>query len=557
MKPDIEIAQRARLLPIEDVAARAGIRADEIELHGKYKAKVSLDLVKRLDKGQTGKLIMVTAITPTAFGEGKTTVSVGLAMGLCKLGKNAIVALREPSLGPCFGIKGGAAGGGYAQVLPMEDINLHFTGDIHAVSTAHNLLSAMVDNHVHQGNSLGLDLRELVWPRAIDMNERALRKIVVGLGGRANGFPREDGFIISVASEVMAILALSKNLSDLKERIGKTIVGYTYEKEQVCARDLKADGAMTVLLKDALKPNLVQTIDNTPAFVHCGPFANIAHGTNSILATLMALKLSDYTITETGFGSDLGGEKFLDIVARVANLKVDLIVIVASIRALKLHGGAPEKELSQKGTMKHLGDGLPNLGKHIANMKKFSVPVVVAVNRFEDDTNEEVRLVVDYCSDQGVECAEYDGHRRGSEGALDLSQKVFNVTSRESSRYHPLYELRLPPEEKIDVVAREIYGADGVEYTPRALLSLRRIESLGFGELPVCIAKTPRSLSDNSKVYGVPKGFNITIRDVRLSAGAGFVVPIAGDVMLMPGLPRSPAAERIDVDGDGHVTGLF
>ena len=557
MKSDIEIAQEARLVPIEEVVVRTGIGMDEIELYGKYKAKVSLDLLKRLKKNGSGKLIMVTAITPTAFGEGKTTVSVGLAMGLCKLGKNAIVTLREPSLGPCFGIKGGAAGGGYAQVLPMEDINLHFTGDIHAVSAAHNLLSAMIDNHIHQGNSLALDLREIVWKRAIDMNERTLRKIIVGLGGRSNGFPREDGFLISVASEVMAILALSTDLADLKERIGKIVVGYTYEKKPVFAKDLKANGAMTALLKDAIKPNLVQTIENTPAFVHCGPFANIAHGTNSILATQMALKLSDYTITETGFGSDLGGEKFLDIVARVADFKVDLAVIVASIRAIKLHGGAPEKEIKEKGTIQHLKNGLPNLGKHIENMNKFGVPLVVAINRFSDDKEEEIAVVAEYCSELGVESAVYDGHSKGSEGAIELSQKVLEVTSRQPSRYHPLYELEAPLTEKIEVIAREIYGADGVEYTSKAKSRLRRIESLGYGNLPVCVAKTPRSLSDNSKWYGVPKNYKITIQDVNLSAGAGFVVPIAGDIMLMPGLPKIPAAERIDIEPDGKITGLF
>lgn len=557
MKSDIEIAQESTLLSVYDVAAKMGIKADEIEPYGEFKGKVALDLLNRLKKNASGKLIMVTAITPTAFGEGKTTVSVGLAMGLCKSGKNAIVTLREPSLGPCFGIKGGAAGGGYAQVLPMEDINLHFTGDIHAVSTAHNLLSAMIDNHIHQGNSLGLDVREIVWRRALDMNERALRRIVVGLGGRPNGFPREDGFLISVASEVMAILGLSRDLIDLKERIGKIVVGYTHKREPVFSKDLKADGAMTVLLRDAVKPNLVQTIENTPAFVHCGPFANIAHGTNSILSTQMALKLSDYAITETGFGSDLGGEKFLDIVARVASFKVDVIVVVASIRALKLHGGAPEKELKEKGTMKHLEKGLPNLGKHIENMKKFEVPLVVAMNKFPDDSKEEIDLVADYCSEKGVEHAVYEGHGKGSAGALELSEKVIKVASDHASNYHPLYSLELSLKEKIEMIAGEMYGADGVDYTPRAQSRLNRLESLGFGNLPVCLAKTPRSLSDNSKWYGVPKNFKITIQDVGLSAGAGFVVPIAGDIMLMPGLPRTPAAEGIDIDSNGRIKGLF
>lgn len=557
MRSDIEIAQDATLLPIEEIAERAGIAKDEIELYGQHKAKVNLGILKRLEKAKSGKLILVTAITPTALGEGKTTVSVGLAMGLQKTGKKCVVALREPSLGPCFGIKGGAAGGGYAQVLPMEDINLHFTGDIHAVSTAHNLLSAMLDNHLHQGNALDLDPRDIAWKRALDMNERALRKIVVGLGGRKNGIPREDGFLISVASEVMAILGLSRDLADLKERIGKIVVGYTRKREPVTARDLKADGAMTALLRDAIKPNLVQTIENTPAFVHCGPFANIAHGTNSILATQIALKLSDYTVTEAGFGSDLGGEKFLDIVARVAGFTVDVVVLVASIRALKLHGGAPEKRLKEEGSMEHLERGLDNLGKHVENMRKFGAPLVVAVNRFPDDTDEEVDVVSRFCSENGVRQAVYDGYARGSSGAIELSEKVVEVASSEVSNYRPLYELDLSLEEKIERVATEIYGASGVEYTARARSRLKRMESLGFGEFPICLAKTPRSLSDRSKWYGVPKDFKITVQDARLSAGAGFVVPIAGDIMLMPGLPRVPAAEGIDVRADGRIEGLF
>jgi formate--tetrahydrofolate ligase len=557
MKSDIEIAQSAKLLPIREVAEKIGIEETELEPYGKYKGKLSLDLLKRLEGRRPGRLIMVTAITPTAFGEGKTTVSVGLGMGLCKLGKKAIVALREPSLGPCFGIKGGAAGGGYVQVLPMEEINLHFTGDIHAVSTAHNLLSAMLDNHLHQGNALGIDPREVVWPRAMDMNERALRRIVVGLGGRANGVPREDGFIISVASEVMAILGLARDLSDLKERVGRIVVGYTRQRKAVCASDLKVDGAMAALLKDALKPNLVQTLDNTPALIHCGPFANIAHGTNSLLSTQLALKLSQYTITESGFGSDLGGEKFLNIVARAGGFDVDLVVIVASVRALKLHGGAPEKELMEKGSVTHLRDGLPNLEKHVENMRKFGVPVVVAINRFSSDTDEEIGVVASFCAEKGVESAVYEGHSKGARGAVDLAQKVVDVASSEKSEYHPLYDLELPLKEKIEVVAREIYGADGVDYTPRARRRLRTIESLGFGNLPVCVAKTPRSLSDNARLYGVPRGFRITIQDVRLSAGAGFVVPLAGDIMLMPGLPKAPAAESIDVDSTGQISGLF
>ncbi len=557
MKSDIEIAQSATLLPIEEVGKKMGIDPAELELYGPYKAKINLDILKRVEGRGSGKLIMVTAITPTAFGEGKTTVSVGLGMGLCKLGKNAIVALREPSLGPCFGMKGGAAGGGYVQVLPMEEINLHFTGDIHAVSTAHNLLSAIVDNHLHQGNALAIDAREIVWPRAIDMNERTLRRIVVGLGGRANGFPREDGFIISVASEVMAILGLARDLSDLKERIGRIIVGYTRDRKPICARDLKADGAMTALLRNALKPNLVQTLDNTPALIHCGPFANIAHGTNSILSTQLALNLSEYTIAESGFGSDLGGEKFLDIVARVGNFDVDLVVVVASIRALKLHGGAPEKDLAEKGSLLHLRNGLPNLGRHVQNMRKFGVPVVVAINRFASDTDEEIEAVASFCTEEGAESAVYEGHRRGAAGAVDLAQRVIDVVASTKSRYRPLYELTLPLKEKIEVVAKEIYGADGVDYTSRARLRLQRIESLGFGGLPVCVAKTPRSLSDNAKWYGVPRDFRITIQDVRLSAGAGFVVPLAGNIMLMPGLPRTPAAEGIDVDSTGQISGLF
>ncbi len=555
MKSDLEIAQEATLIPIVDLARQMGIDEDYILPCGVYKAKISLKFFEQLESKPTGKLILVTAITPTSYGEGKTTVSIGLSMALNKIGKKSIVALREPSLGPVFGIKGGAAGGGYSQVLPMEDINLHFTGDIHAISAAHNLLAAVLDNHIHFGNKLGIDEREILFRRAMDMNDRSLRQIVVGLGGKPNGPAREDGFIITAASEVMAILALANSLAELRERLGRMLVAFDMNGKPVTAGDLKINGSMAALLKDAIKPNLVQTIDHTPAFIHAGPFANIAHGTNSIVATKMALKMSEYTITEAGFGSDLGAEKFVDIVSRVANYSVSAAVIVVTIRALRLHGGAPEKNL-KAGTTENVKDGLANLAKHIENVKKFKIPPIVALNFFAGDTEDEIKIVKDFCKTQKVPCAVVRAFELGSEGAIELAEMLIKTLAEEKSETKPIYELGDSVELKIEKVAKEIYGANRVIFTPKAEKDIGRIEKLGLDKLPVCIAKTNRSLSDDPTRYGRPENFKITITDVNILAGAGFLVPRAGEIMLMPGLSKIPNAVKIDIDDEGRVFGL-
>ncbi len=556
MLSDIEIAQQAKMEKITDVAAKLGIGSDDLELYGKYKAKLSYDLIRRVENKKAGKLILVTAITPTPAGEGKSTTTVGLAQGLHKLGKKVIVALREPSLGPCMGIKGGAAGGGYSQVVPMEDINLHFTGDFHAITSAHMLLSAMLDNHIQQGNILNIDPRRIVWKRVVDMNDRELRNIVVGLGGKAHGVPRQDGFDITVASEVMAILCLASNLHDLKERLAKIIVAYDYNGNPVTAGQLKAQGAMAALLKDAVKPNLVQTLENVPAIIHGGPFANIAHGCNSVMATRTGLRLADYTITEAGFGADLGAEKFFDIKCRYAGLKPDAAVIVATVRALKMHGGIPKTELAVP-NVEAVKRGIVNLEKHIENVKKFGVPVVVAINIFAQDTAEELEAVREHCSKHDVNVALSDVFAKGGEGGIELAKEVIALADSGKSDFHPIYNLDLPLKEKISVIAKEIYGADNVNYTKDAEKALKEFETLGYGNLPVCMAKTQYSFSDDPALLGRPAGFNITIRNCRISAGAGFIVVLTGDVMTMPGLPKVPAAEKIDVSDEGVISGLF
>ncbi|WP_304089495.1 formate--tetrahydrofolate ligase [Phascolarctobacterium succinatutens] len=556
MLSDIEIAQQAKMQKITDVAAKLGIGEDDIELYGKYKAKLSYDLIRRVEEKKPGKLILVTAITPTPAGEGKSTTTVGLAQGMHKLGKRVIVALREPSLGPCMGIKGGAAGGGYSQVVPMEDINLHFTGDFHAITSAHMLLSAMLDNHIQQGNVLNIDPRRIVWKRVVDMNDRELRNIVVGLGGKAHGVPRQDGFDITVASEVMAILCLASNLHDLKERLAKIIVAYDYSGKPVTAGQIKAHGAMAALLKDAIKPNLVQTLENVPAIIHGGPFANIAHGCNSVMATRTAMRVADYTITEAGFGADLGAEKFFDIKCRYAGLKPDAAVIVATVRALKMHGGVPKTELTTP-NVEAVKKGLVNLEKHIENVKKFGVPVVVAINIFAQDTEEELEAVRVHCAKHGVNVALSDVFARGGEGGVELAKEVIALADSGKSDFKPLYELDMPLKAKIETIAKEIYGADGVNYTKEADKALKEFEDLGYGKLPVCMAKTQYSFSDDPALLGRPSGFKITIRNCRISAGAGFIVVLTGDVMTMPGLPKVPAAEKIDVSDDGVISGLF
>ena len=556
MLSDIEIAQQAKMQKITEVAAKLGIGEDDIELYGKYKAKLSYDLIRRVEEKQPGKLILVTAITPTPAGEGKSTTTVGLAQGMHKLGKRVIVALREPSLGPCMGIKGGAAGGGYSQVVPMEDINLHFTGDFHAITSAHMLLSAMLDNHIQQGNVLNIDPRRIVWKRVVDMNDRELRNIVVGLGGKAHGVPRQDGFDITVASEVMAILCLANNLHDLKERLAKIIVAYDYSGKPVTAGQIKAHGAMAALLKDAIKPNLVQTLENVPAIIHGGPFANIAHGCNSVMATRTAMRVADYTITEAGFGADLGAEKFFDIKCRYAGLKPDAAVIVATVRALKMHGGVPKTELTTP-NVEAVKKGLVNLEKHIENVKKFGVPVVVAINIFAQDTEEELEAVRVHCAKHGVNVALSDVFARGGEGGVELAKEVIALADSGKSDFKPLYELDMPLKAKIETIAKEIYGADGVNYTKEADKALKEFEDLGYGKLPVCMAKTQYSFSDDPALLGRPSGFKITIRSCRISAGAGFIVVLTGDVMTMPGLPKVPAAEKIDVSDDGVISGLF
>ena len=556
MRSDIEIAQAAEMLPISEIAREIGVDADDLELYGKYKAKLPLSLREKLRDKPDGKLILVTAINPTPAGEGKTTVTVGLGEAMQKICKNAIIALREPSMGPVFGVKGGAAGGGYAQVVPMEDINLHFTGDMHALTAANNLLCAMLDNHLQQGNSLGIDPRRVLLKRCLDMNDRALRNVVVGLGGKVNGVPREDGFMITVASEVMAILCLASDMEDLKERLGRILVAYTYGGEPVYARDLGAVGAMAALLRDAIKPNLVQTLENTPALMHGGPFANIAHGCNSVTATKLGLKLADYCITEAGFGADLGAEKFLDIKCRVAGLKPACVVLVATIRALKYNGGVAKTDLGEE-NVGALEKGIVNLKTHLENMRKYGVPVVVAINRFHTDTDAEIAVVERVCKELGAPVSLTEVFAKGGEGGADLAQKVCRTIDEQPSAYHPLYDTALTIPEKIETIAKEIYRADGVTFTAAAKKSIAEIESLGEDKLPVCIAKTQYSLSDNPALLGKPEGFTLTVREVRLSAGAGFVVALTGDIMTMPGLPKVPAAENIDVDENGMISGLF
>ena len=557
MKTDIEIAQSANMKPICEIAEDLGISADELELYGKYKAKLSDELCDRLEGEKDGKLILVTAINPTPAGEGKTTTSVGLGQAMKKIGKSAVIALREPSMGPVMGIKGGAAGGGYAQVVPMEDINLHFTGDMHAITAANNLLSAAIDNHIHQGNELDIDARTITWKRCLDMNDRALRQVVVGLGGKVNGYPREDGFMITVASEIMAILCLAKDMDDLKRRIAAIVIGYNTDGEPITAGDLKIAGAMGLLLRDAIKPNLVQTLENTPCLMHGGPFANIAHGCNSIRATKLGLKLADYCITEAGFGSDLGAEKFFDIKCRIGGLKPSCVVLVATVRALKYNGGVPKAELAKENT-DALKDGIVNLGKHIENMQKYGLPVIVAINRFMTDTEEELKIIEQYCRDMSVDFSMCEVFAKGGDGGVELAEKVVEVSERGGEmNFAPIYDEKASIDEKINTIAKEIYGADGVVYTPKAKKAIARLEKQGFDKLPICMAKTQYSLSDDPSLLGRPSGFEITVREVMVSAGAGFVVALTGDVMTMPGLPKVPAANNMDIDKDGKIVGLF
>lgn len=555
MKTDIEIAQGAILEPITEVAERCGIPEEELELYGKYKAKLSEDYIRSLQDKRDGKLILVTAINPTPAGEGKTTTTVGLGEAFGRLGKNAVIALREPSLGPCFGVKGGAAGGGMAQVVPMEDLNLHFTGDFHAITSANNLLAALLDNHIQQGNALRIDTRNIVWKRCLDMNDRVLRNVVVGMGSRADGFVREDHFVITVASEIMAVLCLAEDMRDLKKRLGKIVVAYDMDGQPVTAEDLQAVGSMAALLKDAMKPNLIQTLEHTPALVHGGPFANIAHGCNSVRATRTALKLADYCITEAGFGADLGAEKFFDIKCRMSGLKPDAVVLVATVRALKYNGGVKKEDLGAE-NMEALKAGIFNLEKHIENLKKYGVPVVVTLNRFLTDTEAELSYVQSFCEERGCEFALSEVWEKGGAGGLVLAEKVLAALEKENS-FHVLYENELSLREKIETVAKEIYGAAGVSYAAAAVKQITQLEKLGFGDLPVCMAKTQYSLSDDAALLGRPEGFTVTIREVYVSAGAGFVVVLTGAVMTMPGLPKAPAAYRIDVNEEGRITGLF
>lgn len=556
MKTDIEIAQAAELMPITEVAERIGIEPKDLEVYGKYKAKLSEEYIEKISKNPEGKLILVTAINPTPAGEGKTTTTVGLGQAFDKLGKRAVITLREPSLGPCFGIKGGAAGGGYAQVVPMEDLNLHFTGDFHAITSANNLLAALLDNHIQQGNLLRIDPRQIVWKRCLDMNDRGLRNIVIGMGGKANGMVREDHFVITVASEIMAILCLASDFRDLKERLARIIVAYDDSGNPVTAKDLQAVGAMAALLKDAMKPNLIQTLEHTPALVHGGPFANIAHGCNSVMATKAALHMADYVITEAGFGADLGAEKFFDIKCRMADLKPDAVVLVATIRALKYNGGVAREDLSRK-DMGALQAGIVNLEKHIENIHKYGVPIVVTLNAFSSDTPEEISYVRRFCEDRDCEFAISEVWEKGGEGGTALARKILDTLEHKESFFEPLYEDRLSLTEKIHVVASEIYGAGGVTYSAAAKKQLDKLQQDGFGKLPVCIAKTQYSLSDDPKLLGRPVGFEMHVREVYVSAGAGFVVALTGDVMTMPGLPKTPAAYRIDVDDEGKIVGLF
>lgn len=556
MKTDIEIAQEANMIPIKEVAASYGIAEDDLELYGKYKAKLSDELWEQVKDRPDGKLVLVTAINPTPAGEGKTTTTVGLGQAFGKIGKKAIIALREPSLGPCFGIKGGAAGGGYAQVVPMEDLNLHFTGDFHAITSANNLLSALLDNHIHQGNALGIDTRQILWKRCLDMNDRALRNIVVGLGSKAEGFVREDHFVITVASEIMAILCLADDMNDLKERLGRIIVAYNYSGEPVTAAQLNAVGAMAALLKDALKPNLIQTLEHTGAIVHGGPFANIAHGCNSVRATKTALKLADVVVTEAGFGADLGAEKFLDIKCRKAGLKPDAIVLVATVRALKYNGGVTKDQLKEE-NLEALKKGIVNLEKHIENMQKYGVPVIVTLNSFITDTESEYQFVKNFCEEKGCEFALSQVWEKGGEGGIKLAEKVLETLENKESHFAPIYPDDMSLMDKIGTVAREIYGADGVTYAPAAVKAIKKFEEMGFGSLPVCMAKTQYSLSDDQTKLGRPRGFEIQVQDAYVSAGAGFVVVLTGAIMTMPGLPKKPAADNIDVNNDGVITGLF
>lgn len=556
MKSDIQIAQEATMKPITEVAESLGISFDELELYGKYKAKISDEYLNRIKSNPDGKLILVTAINPTPAGEGKTTTTVGLGQAFAKLNKKAIIALREPSLGPCFGIKGGAAGGGYAQVVPMEDLNLHFTGDFHAITTANNLLAAMLDNHIQQGNQLGIDTRMVVWKRCLDMNDRALRNVVIGLGAKADGVVREDHFCITVASEIMAVLCLADDMDDLKARLGRIIVAYNFEGQPVTAADLGAVGSMAALLKDALKPNLIQTLENTPALVHGGPFANIAHGCNSVRATKAALKMADYCITEAGFGADLGAEKFLDIKCRMAGLKPDAIVLVATIRALKYNGGVAKTDLIPE-NLEALKKGIVNLEKHIENLQKYGVPVVVTLNSFVTDTPAETAFVKQFCEERGCDFALSEVWEKGGEGGIELAKAVLNTLETKESHYHPIYTDDLSLTEKIETIAKEIYGADGVNYSDAAKKQLKKLTDLGFGNFPICVAKTQYSLSDDPTKLGRPTNYNIEVREVYVSAGAGFVVAITGQIMTMPGLPKVPAALNIDVNEDGKITGLF
>jgi len=556
MKTDVQIAQEAKMQHISEIGKNVGLEDSDLELYGNHKAKVHLDVITRNQDKTDGKLILVTAINPTAAGEGKTTTNVGLSMGLNKIGKKTFTALREPSLGPCFGVKGGAAGGGYAQVVPMDDINLHFTGDIHAVTTANNLLAALIDNHLHQGNVLNLDPKRITWRRAVDMNDRSLRNIIVGVGSKNNGTMREDGFDIAVASEVMAILCLATSLEDMKARLSKMVIGYTYDKKPVTAGQLDATGAMALLLKDALMPNLVQTLENTPALIHGGPFANIAHGCNSVVATKMALKLADYVVTEAGFGADLGAEKFFDIKCRQADLNPSATVIVATIRALKNHGGVKKADLNEE-NLQALADGFENLEKHIENVAKFGVPGVVAINKFPTDTQAEIDYVENKCKELGIPVVMSDVWANGGEGGVELAKKVVEVVESDTANFKPLYDLSLSPQEKIEIICKEIYGADGVDFTAKAKNDMKKFVEDGLGELPICMAKTQYSLSDNKKLLGRPTGFRVTIKEVKASAGAGFLIALAGDIMRMPGLPKVPAANKIDILEDGEIIGLF
>lgn len=555
MKTDIQIANETKMENIEKVLERFDISYDDLELYGKYKAKASNTLYDKLKSKENGKLVLVTAINPTPAGEGKTTTTIGLSQALNKIGVKSVVALREPSLGPCMGIKGGAAGGGYSQVVPMDEINLHFTGDLHAMTTANNLLSAMLDNHIHQGNSLNIDTRNITWKRTLDMNDRALRNITVGLGGKINGVPREDGFMITVASEIMAILCLSNDLQDLKERLGKIIVGYNMDGEPVTAKDLKANGAMAVLLKDAIKPNFAQTLEHTPAIIHGGPFANIAHGCNSVQATNLALKLSDVAVTEAGFGADLGAEKFFDIKCRMSGLKPDAVVLVATIRSLKFNGGVEKQDFSNP-NLEAVKKGFVNLEKHIENVKKYGLPIVVTLNSFTTDTQEEIDFIREKCESIGVHFALSEVWAKGGEGGIELANKVLEAL-KEPSDFKFLYDEKLSIEEKLNIISKEIYGADSVKILPKAKSEIAQIEKIGLDKMPICIAKTPASLSDNPNLLGRPSGFDITIKEVRVSAGAGFIVALAGDVMVMPGLPKLPAAENLDIDENGNIVGLF